>query len=250
MEGPELPWDFYCSGLGPALVKDNLGAQLCPFHLYPGPATVRSRHCSAQWPASESNSADFSKIISSIAAYLKGDLGRYQSLLRQILLRVVCTCTAICTLWSELNLTVCQPEGQSERWTSQWQSRLSYNRWAHKTHVGHSQSTQLKVIKETALLDPSGHLLYKATYQDWESKQVYLTHRKKDKEAAKMGRQHTPNIRTGEFCRTKRPKLNGGKLFIRYGVQSNSYRGAQKHKKRTNYKKRPIRNEEYRKNKQ
>ena len=45
------------------------------------------------------------------------------------------------------------------------------------------------VMGEAVLLEPTEHHDIRPCYQDRESKQLYLTHRKKHREAAKMGRQ-------------------------------------------------------------
>ena len=49
------------------------------------------------------------------------------------------------------------------------------------------------VIREAVPLDPTGHILYyiRPHYQDMESKQLYLIHRNKHREAAKQGDQET-----------------------------------------------------------
>ena len=62
-------------------------------------------------------------------------------------------------------------------------------------------------------------------YQDMESKQLYLIHRKKHREAAKM-KKHGPNERTDQNSR-RRAKWNGEMQSIRCRVQDTSYKDAQ-----------------------
>ena len=53
-------------------------------------------------------------------------------------------------------------------------------------------------------------------YQDWKTQQIYLIHRNKHREAAKLGRQRNSyQIKEEKKSSEKRTKLNGDKLTTR-----------------------------------
>ena len=76
-------------------------------------------------------------------------------------------------------------------------------------------------------LDPTGHLLHQAHYQEMESKQLYLIHRNKHREAAKMRGQRNMAQMKEHIKTPEKAKQNGDKQSIRCRVQNTGYKNAQ-----------------------
>ena len=66
-------------------------------------------------------------------------------------------------------------------------------------HTRQSWNSQLRLIKDTAPLDPTGHLLYKATLPRLGNIEIYLIYRNKHRQVAKMGiHRHVSQIKQQE----------------------------------------------------
>ena len=71
----------------------------------------------------------------------------------------------------------------------QQQLRLKYKRRVYSAHTNGTPGVPSMDDREAVPLDPIPQTYIRPHYQDTESKQVYLTHRSKHGEAAKMRRQ-------------------------------------------------------------
>lgn len=157
-----------------------------------------------------------SDMTSSTSSPPRGRSQQSQTLLGQIQFHVVSTHTAACTIWSELILTVDQPEvNPSHKWVNSNQHSTATRGPAHRW------------LKRLLHWLPQDTYYIRSLYQDWKTLKIYLIHRSKQR-GSKSGEtmKHASNERIEEIPR-KWTKWNRKKQSSRHTVKNNTYKNAQ-----------------------